>query len=105
MKKTKKSHLSELPIDVAEYMFIEWLVRQGLFSAYKANCEKFCTCHRTFRDDLRSNIRNIRRSSKFTLGDLVAVSFPFVMTSEGYDFWAKQSATWRCFCNSFRSDL
>lgn len=105
MKKTKKTSLSELPVDVAEYMFIEWLIRRGLFSIYKANCEKFCTCHRTFRDDLRGHIRNMRRSPRFTLDDLIAVSFPFAMTSEGYDFWVKQSFAWRHFCDDFKSKL
>lgn len=105
MKKTKKSSLSELPVDVAEYMFVEWLVRQGLLSAYKANCAKFRTCHQTFRDDLRSRIRSMRRSPRFTFDDLIAISFPFSMTSEGYSFWVKQSTIWRRFCNDFKSEL
>jgi len=105
MKNVKKTSLPELPIDVAEYMFIEWLVRQGLFSKYKANFEKFYTYRRTFRDELRRHIRSIRRSPRFTLEDFIAISFPFVMTSEGYDFWAKQSAIWRRFCSDFKSEL
>ena len=105
MKKIKKSSLSELSIDVAEHMFIGWLVRRGVFSAYEANCEKFCTCHRTFRDDLRIHLRSIRRSPRFTLEDLISVSFPFVMTSEGHDFWVKQSECWRRFCRDFKSEL
>lgn len=105
MKENKKSSLSELPVDVAEYMFTEWLVRQGVFSAYKANCEKFCTCHRTFREGLRSHIRSMRRSPRFALNDLIAVSFPFSLTPEGYDFWVKQSTIWLRFCSDFKSEL
>jgi hypothetical protein len=105
MKKIKKSSLSELPIDVAEYMFTEWLVRQGLFSAYKANCEKFSTCHRTFREDLRSHIRSVHRSPRFAFDDFIAISFPFSLTPEGYDFWLKRSAIWRRFCSDFKSEF
>lgn len=105
MKKAKKSSLSALPIDVVEYMFIEWLVRRGLFSAYKANCEQFRTCHRTFREDLRVRIRSMRRFPRFAFEDLIALSFPFSLTSEGYDFWVKQSTLWRRFCSDFKSTL
>lgn len=105
MKKIKKSSLSELPVDVVEYMFTEWLVRQGLFSAYKANCENFCTCHQTFSEDLRSRIRSMRRSPRFAFDDLIAISFPFSMAPEGYDFWFKQSTIWRRFCSDFKSEF
>lgn len=105
MKANKKSRISDLSVDILEYMFVEWLVRQGVFSAYKANCEKFCTLHRTFRDDLRSHIRSMRRSSRFTLADLIAVSFPFALTPEGYNFWADQSTLWHRFCSNFKLEL
>ena len=105
MKKIEKPSLSQLPVDVAEYMFTEWLVRRGLFSAYKSNCEKFRAIHRTFRDDLRSRIRSLRRTPRFTLDDLIAISFPVSMTSEGYDFWVKQSIAWCRFCSDFKSEF
>jgi hypothetical protein len=105
MKKIKKSSLSELPVDVAEYMFTEWLVRQNLFSAYKANSEKFCTTHQTFREHLRTLIRHMRRSPRFAFDDIIAISFPFSMTTEGCDFWVKQSVIWRRFCSDFKSEL
>lgn len=105
MKRAKKSNLSRLSVDVVEYMFIEWLVRQGLFILYKVNYERFRTCHRTFREDLRVRIRDAQRSPRFAFEDLLAISFPFHMTSEGYDFWASQSTLWRRFCSDFKSEL
>lgn len=105
MKANRKSRLSDLSVDVAEYMFIEWLVRQGVFSAYKANYERFRTCHRTFREDLRIRIRSVCRFPRFVLEDLIATSFPFAMTPEGYNFWSDQSIRWRRFCSDFRSAL
>ena len=105
MKKAKKSSLLELSVDVVEYMFIEWLVRRGLFSAYKANYEHFRTSHRTFREDLRAQIRSARRCPGLAFEDLIAISFPFPMTSEGYSFWVSQSTLWRRFCSDFKSAL
>lgn len=105
MKEAKKSNLSELFVDVVEYMFVEWLVRRGLFSAYKANHERFRTRHRTFREDLRVQIRSMRRFPRFAIEDLIATSFPFFMTPEGHDFWVSQSTLWRRFCGDFKSSL
>lgn len=103
MKKTKNSRFSELFVDVVEYMFTEWLVRQGLFSVYKANYEKFYPNHRSFRDNLRVKILCVCRSSVLGVADIISTSFPFAMTPEGYNFWVTQSNFWRCFCSDFKS--
>lgn len=103
MRKIKKSRLSELSVDVVEYMFTEWLVRRGLFSVYKANYEKFYPNHQSFRDNLRVKIRSLRRSSFFGIENIISTSFPFAMTPEGYNFWVDQSNLWRCFCSDFKS--
>lgn len=103
MKTSKKSKISDLSVDVVEYMFVEWLVRQGLLSAYKANCEKFHPNYRSFRDNLRARLRYLRRSSYPSIESLILTSFPFSMTPEGYNFWSQQSTLWRRFCSSFKS--
>lgn len=102
MKKTKKSRLSELPVDVIEYMFTEWLVRRGLFSSYKANYEKFCSNHRSFRDNLHFKVRYLCGPSVFGIETIISTSFPYAMTPEGYNFWADQSDLWRRFCSDFK---
>ena len=103
MKANKKSRLLDLSADVAEYMFIEWLVRQGLFSAYKVNLEGFHPNHRSFRDNLRAKLRYLCRSSVFGIESIISTSFPFAMTPEGYNFWLTQSNLWRRFCCEFKS--
>lgn len=103
MKANKKSRVSDLSVDVVEYMFTEWLVRQGSFSAYKANYEKFNPNHRSFRDNLRVKIRGLRRTSLFGVENIISTSFPFAMTLEGYNFWLDQSNLWRRFCSDFKS--
>ena len=105
MKADKKSRLSDLSVDVAEYMFVEWLVRQNLFSAYKANYEIFRPNHRPFRDNLRAKLRVICNSHAFGVVEIISISFPFVMAPEGYDFWLNQSNLWRRFCSEFKSIL
>lgn len=103
MKANKKSSLSSLPVDVLDYLFVEWLIRQGLFSAYKANYEKFHPNHRSFRDNLRDEFYSLLRSSHLGIQSAISVSFPFLMTSEGYDFWVDKSNRWRRFCAKFKS--
>ena len=105
MKANKKSRLSDLSVDVAEYMFTEWLVRQNLFSAYKANYEAFRPNHRSFRDNLRAKLRSICRSRAFGVEEIISISFPYAMTPEGYNFWVDQSNLWRRFCGKFKSIL
>lgn len=105
MKKIKESRFSDLTLDVVEYLFVAWLTRQGSFSVYKANCEKFSVRRLPFQEDLRSRIRGVRRSDRYTFEDIITISFPYAMTPEGYDFWIKQSAAWRRFCNKFKSEF
>ena len=105
MKANKKSRRSDLSVDVVEYMFIEWLVRQRLFSLYEANLQGFHPNHRSFRDNLRDKLRYLCRSSVLGVGNIISTSFPFAMTPEGYNFWLKQSNLWRRFCSEFKSIL
>ena len=105
MKADKKSRLSDLSVDVVEYMFTEWLVRQHLFSLYKANFEKFHSNHRPFRDNLRDKLRYLCCSSILGAESLISTSFPFTTTPEGYNFWVDQSKLWRRFCGKFKSIL
>ena len=105
MKANKKSTFSDLSVAVVEYVFIEWLVRQGLFSVYKANYESFYPNHRSFRDNLRTKLRRLCRSSVLGVESIISTSFPFAMTPEGYNFWVDQSDLWRRFCGKFKSIL
>ncbi len=105
MKKIKESSLSGLTLDVVEYLFTAWLTRRGILPVYKANCEKFSVRRQHFQEDLRSHIRGVRRSDRYTFEDIITISFPYAMTPEGYEFWVKQSAAWRRFCNNFKSEF
>lgn len=103
MKKTKKSRISKLSVDVVEYMFIEWLCRRGVFSAFRSNYNLTKDADMSFRDALRKHILNVTASPHLCMSDLVSSSFVFDETSEGRNFWSDVSSDWHRFCIDFRN--
>ena len=103
MKKlNKKSRIDDLAIDVVEYAFREWLIRQGVFVAFKKNYEFTNPAFISFREQLRFHIRFILECPTLDLRSLVSSAFTFHSTPEGADFWRKQSDAWNRFCLDFR---
>ena len=106
MKKvSKKSRINDLSVDVVEYMFIEWLVRQGVFAAFKSNYEYDYALRTGFHEHLRGKIRRALNGSGYGVSHLVTSSFLFASTPEGYEFWCKQSAAWERFCAKLQVKL
>lgn len=105
MKANKKTRTSDLSIDVVEYMFTEWLLRQGLLFEYRANYESLHPNYQSFRDSLRAQLRYLSNSPVLGVGSIITMSFPFTETPQGYDYWKKQSELWQCFCSKFESIL
>lgn len=104
-KFSKSARTNELLIDVLEYTFTEWLIRRGIFSAFKANYEHAFSPYRSFSDRLRSHIRRSLQDLGFGPSHLVTSAFLFSSTPEGAKFWGKQSAAWECFCAEFQTKL
>ena len=102
---SKNSRTTELLTDVVEYMFIEWLVRRGILSAFKANYEREFVPSRSFRTRLRSHIRYSLNRSGYRPSHLISSAFLFCSTPEGAEFWVKQSAAWELFCADFQVRL
>ena len=103
MKKVnKKSRINNLTLDVVEYAFREWLVRQEVFAAFKANYDFVNPECKSFRDELRLHIRSILESPSLDLSSLISTAFAFHLAPEGADFWKKQSEAWRRFCLNLR---
>lgn len=106
MKTSNKStRINELLVDVVEYAFIEWLVRQGIFAAFKANYEYDFSPHKSFRDRLRSHVRRSLRISVLGPRQLISSAFLFCSTPEGTDFWTNHSAAWERFCTELQVKL
>ena len=92
-------------IDVVEYAFIEWLVRRGIYSAFKANYERDLLHYKSFRDRLRAHVRRSLGGVGFGPGYLISSAFVFASTLEGVEFWAKQSEAWMRFCDELQVKL
>lgn len=104
MKKAiKKFSTNDLMVDVVTYAFTGWLVRQGLFDAFKTNLEAAFTLRGVFRDLLRAHVRNCLRRPTLGLGDLVRSAFLFDSTPEGFAFWCEKSVDWKRFCDKFQT--
>jgi len=99
MKNLKRPVVDKLALDVMEYAFVEWLVRRGIFTAFRANYDCILTARKTFRDCLREHILHAYRTPSLGPEALVSSAFLFTSTPEGYDFWVKHSDAWSRFYN------
>lgn len=100
MKKIKQPKIDKLLLDVVEYAFVEWLIRRGIFTAFRANYDRIPTSRKTFRDCLRDHIMHAYRTPSLGPEALVSSAFLFTTTPEGYDFWIEHSEAWRRFYNA-----
>jgi len=99
---SKDSRFDDLQIDSVEYMFIEWLIRRGIYTAYKSNYERAFSLRTGFRERLRGHIRRTLRYPDYSPGDLISSAFLFASTPEGFKFWNKHSTAWKRFCSNFQ---
>lgn len=99
MKNPKQPAVDKLVVDVVEYAFVEWLVRRGIFTAFRANNSRIPTALKTFRDCLRDHIQYVYRMPNLGPESLISSAFLFSEAPEGYEFWLKQSESWKRFYN------
>ena len=104
-KANRNSRIDDLLIDVIEYAFTEWLVRRGIFVAFKSNYKRAFTPWKSFRDRLRSHIRHSLQNSSFGPSRLISSAFLFTLAPEGVKFWATQQAAWERFYAKFQTNL
>lgn len=97
MKKLENVLNDKLLLDVMEYAFVEWLVRRGIFTAFRANYDRIPTTRKTFRDCLRDHIRYVYSRPSLGPEALISSAFLFTSTPEGCEFWIKHSDAWRRF--------
>lgn len=99
MKKFKQPVVDELKLDVMEYAFVEWLIRRGIFTAFRTNYDRISPTKRTFRECLREHIRHVYRTPSLGPESLISTAFLFPTTPEGYAFWVEHSDAWSRFYN------
>ena len=100
MKKLKQPVVDELLLDVVEYALVEWLIRRGIFTAFRMNYDRTSSTKKTFREFLRGHIRHAYCTPSLGPEALISSAFLFSSTPEGYDFWIEHSDAWVCFYNS-----
>lgn len=105
MKKTRVSTISELSTDAVDYLFVEWLRRRGVFTAFRLNCGFDEKSNNAFRTVLRNRIQGVVHSSYASIGDLISMSFIFAHTPEGLAFWFDLSFAWCRFCADFQNNF
>ena len=99
MKMFKQRVIDELLVDVVEYAFVEWLIRRGIYDAFRANYDRTPLVNRTFRERLREHIRHVYRTPSLGPESLISSAFIFPTTPEGHDFWITHSDAWIRFYN------
>lgn len=99
MKKLKQPVIDELLLDVMEYAFVEWLIRRGIFTAFRMNYDRISPLKRTFRECLRGHIRHAYCTPSLGPEALISSAFPLPTTPEGFDFWIEHSDAWSRFYN------
>lgn len=99
MKNFKQPVIDELILDVMEYAFVEWLIRRGIFAAFRSNYDRISPTKRTFRECLREHIRHAYRTPSLGPEALISSAFLFPKTPEGYEFWIEHSDAWQRFYN------
>lgn len=105
MKKNRDFRTSDLTVDFVEYLFIEWLCRRRVFSAFRSNYGLTKEANVSFRESLRCQIRCTFLTPYLGISDLVNGSFIFDCTPEGRDFWSAVSSDWRRFCINLRREF
>lgn len=90
-----------LKADALEYIFVEWLVRQGLFHKFSKNLRKYLPADESLCDCIRVRIRSLVANGRTDYAVLIRGAFVFARTPEGQDFWMDVADRWCDFLNSY----
>lgn len=96
----------DLRVDVLDYLFVEWLVRNHLYRKFAKNLS--AARHvpmSSVRDLIRQRIYVYAKFPAMNYSFLLSGSFIFDSTPEGRDFWIDASRRWADFCRHFFSIL
>ena len=99
MKNFNQPEIDELLLDVVEYAFVEWLIRRGIFTAFRMNYDRISPTKKTFRECSRGHIRHVYRTPSLGPDALISSAFLFPTTPEGLEFWTEHSDAWIRFYN------
>lgn len=100
MKNFRSINSNLLTLDACDYLFVEWLVRHDLYSAFVKNLASSFDRLGAGRSLVRRYVRSFL-SPRFYLESAIVMAFPFDETPEGFDFWNRVSDEWSKFCCDF----
>lgn len=105
MKKQKSFSQFDLRVDVLDYLFVEWLVRNHLYCRFAKNLAAARQVTTPIRDFIRQRVRAYATFPAMDYSFLLTGSFLFDSTPEGREFWSDASRRWADFCRYFFSVL
>lgn len=95
--KVNKVNLDRLYLDVADFLFVEWLIRCGYYSRFVDNFFRRNPDYNNTREGIRAYLSRFLRNPSLSLFDAVFSAFLFFDTPEGVDFWKLVDRQWRRF--------
>lgn len=105
MKALKSFSPFDLRVDVLDYLFVEWLVRNRLYSRFAKNLVTSRHTTMSARDCIRFRVRAYAALPVIDYSFLMTGAFLFESTPEGREFWNNASRRWSDFCKYFFSLL
>lgn len=101
--KEDKFNPNSLVLDVVDYLFVEWLVRNRCYSNFVANLSS--GSGRSARKRIRSHLAALLCSRTSTIRDAIATAFVFPNTPEGMPYWRSIDQDWIDFLEKFDVEL
>ena len=105
MKAQKSFSPFDLRVDVLEYLFVEWLVRNHLYRRFAKNLAAAKQSTTSVRDLIRHRVCTYASVPAMNYPFLLSGAFRFDSTPEGREFWNDASRRWADFCKYFFSIL
>lgn len=101
--KDEKFNPNSLVLDVVDYLFVEWLVRNRCYSNFIKNLSS--GSGRNARARVRSHLALLLRSRTATIRDAIAAAFIFPATPEGIAYWRSIEQDWIDFLEKLDVEL
>lgn len=105
MKKQKSFNEFDLRLDVLDYLFVEWLVRNQLYGKFARNLAAARPVTTSVRNLIRQRVCAYATFPAMDYSFLLTGAFLFESTPEGREFWNDASRRWADFCSYFFSVL
>jgi hypothetical protein len=94
---------NSLMLDVVDYLFVEWLVRNRCYLNFVANLSN--GSGNNARERIRSHLAVLLCSRNLTIRDVFSTAFMFPYTPEGTNYWLSIEQDWIDFLEKFNVEF